>query len=355
MKTLFHRALPTIFVTLFLALLTLYILLDAFVISRPLDQTPISRDPTSTFFPVTTSTVSPSTSDSAPFTTDSPQTDPPPADTSVADTSAADTSAADTEPEPDYPIIGDLYYKDENIEISIEETYRTNGYGVSNRVFVVDLKLSDIEYLRTAFAEDQYGYKIRETTTTIAERYNAVFAINGDYYGYRKEGFVLRNYDLYRDTPRDGEDDDALVVFDDGSLFMIDENSIPAVSLPSSVYQCFSFGPRLVENGKIMVDEDSEVGQSAASNPRTAIGMIEPLHYKIVVSEGRLVDHDGLTLAELAELMQELGCNTAYNLDGGSSTTLYFNGRVLNELSADERKISDIIFINGKSYSEDPN
>ncbi len=350
-RAFLKRVLPNLLAVFVLALLTVYILLDAFIIARRVDQTPITRDPSSTFFPITTKKPTPpDTPDTEPSATEPGSTTDDPSVTSA-------TPPVTTEPEPpvNYPILEDLYYKDENIEISIEETYRENQHGVFNRVFVVDLKLSDIEYLRTAFAEDQYGYKIRETTSTIAQRYNAVFAINGDYYGYRKDGFVLRNYDLYRDTPRKESDDDALVLFNDGSLFVIDENKIPATSLPMSVYQCFSFGPRLVENGKIAVNENSEVDFSQASNPRTAIGMVEPLHYKIVVSEGRLYKNDGLTLMELAELMEELGCETAYNLDGGSSTTLYFNGQVLNELPGDERKVSDIIFINGKSFSEDPN
>lgn len=349
-RAFLKRALPNLLAVLVLVLLTVYILLDAFVIARRVDQTPITRDPSATFFPITTKKPTPPDTPG----TGTPNTEPP-ATVPGADTSAAPPVTTEPAPPVNYPILEDLYYKDENIEIAIEETYRENGNGVFNRVFVVDLKLSDIEYLRTAFAEDQYGYKIRETTSSIAKRYNAVFAINGDFYGYRKDGFVLRNYDLYRDTPRKESDDDALVLFNDGSLFMIDENKIPAVSLPMSVYQCFSFGPRLVEYGKIVVNADSEVDYSETSNPRTAIGMVEPLHYKIVVSEGRLVKNDGLTLLELAELMEELGCETAYNLDGGSSTTLYFNGQVLNQMSRDERTVSDIIFINGKSFSEDPN
>lgn len=362
-KTFRQKALPSLAVAFFLAFLTVYILLDAFVIERPLEQTPITRDPSTGWFPTGT-TAAPSTT-AAPASTTSPATTSPttsttpvtlPGGSSAAAPESSSPTTTTKEPAIEYPIIGDLYYKDENIEIAIEEEYYLNENGVYTRLFIVDLKLSDIEYLRTAFAKEQYGYKIRETTTEIAERYDAVFAINGDYYGYRKDGFVLRNYELYRTEPRDEEDgDDALLVFNDGSLFMIDENEIPATSLPLQVYQCFSFGPALLENGVILVDEDSEVNQSAASNPRTAIGMIEPLHYKIVVSEGRLVKNDGLTLLELAEVMADLGCTTAYNLDGGSSTTLYFNGEVLNELSDDEREISDIIFINGKSYADDPN
>ena len=191
---------------------------------------------------------------------------------------------------------------------------------------------------------------------------NAIFAINGDYFSFREYGFVVRNYTTYRDTARppkstSNNGDDTLFIMPNGMLMMFDEsNPIFKNGLPSDVYQAFSFGPRLVENGEIMVSERSEVGQSSSSNPRTAIGMIEPGHYIILVSEGRLFDGDGMKLLDVATLMKDLGCTIAYNLDGGSSTTLYFNGKVINtpgRSDGSERDISDIIYINGKSYSED--
>jgi exopolysaccharide biosynthesis protein len=71
---------------------------------------------------------------------------------------------------------------------------------------------------------------------------------------------------------------------------------------------------------------NSEVDQSMTSNPRTAIGIIDNLHYVFVVSDGRTSQSAGLTLYELANIMKDLGCTTAYNLDGGGSSTMYFNG-----------------------------
>ena len=53
---------------------------------------------------------------------------------------------------------------------------------------------------------------------------------------------------------------------------------------------------------------------------------------------------------ELAQLMQSLGTQTAYNLDGGGSSTLYFNGTVVNNPTTNgrriqERSVSDIVYI----------
>ena len=115
-------------------------------------------------------------------------------------------------------------------------------------------------------------------------------------------------------------------------------------------WQVLSFGPALVENGKVSVDEDTEVGQATYSNPRTAIAMVDELHYLMVVSDGRTDRSDGLSLYQLAGFLQSLGAKTAYNLDGGGSSTMWFNGRVINEpvnhgSTVSERSISDIVYI----------
>jgi exopolysaccharide biosynthesis protein len=86
-----------------------------------------------------------------------------------------------------------------------------------------------------------------------------------------------------------------------------------------------------------------------ASNPRTAIGVISPNHYVFVVSDGRTSESTGLSLYQLAQFMEGLGCTTAYNLDGGGSSTMYFNGRVVNNPTTNgrirERGVSDIVYI----------
>ena len=87
-----------------------------------------------------------------------------------------------------------------------------------------------------------------------------------------------------------------------------------------------------------------------ASNPRTAIGQISENHYVFIVSDGRTKDSEGLSLYELATFMKSLGCITAYNLDGGGSSTMYFNGNIVNNPTTNgkrvsERSVSDIVYI----------
>ena len=87
-----------------------------------------------------------------------------------------------------------------------------------------------------------------------------------------------------------------------------------------------------------------------ADNPRTAIGVYEPGHYILLVSDGRTKESKGLTLYELAEFLQELGVTTAYNLDGGGSSTMVFQGEIVNNPTTNgrkitERSVSDIVYI----------
>ena len=84
------------------------------------------------------------------------------------------------------------------------------------------------------------------------------------------------------------------------------------------------------------------------SNPRTAIGQISELHYVVIVSDGRTSESTGLSLLELAQEFKDRGCTTAYNLDGGGSSTMYFNGEIVNNptdgKSSGEREVSDIVY-----------
>lgn len=235
-------------------------------------------------------------------------------------------------------------YEDENISITLTE-YREED----TSIYVADLVLSSPEYLKTAFAQNSYGKNVTEKTSEIAEEVNAILAINGDYYGAQEKGYVLKNGTLYRSEAEEGQED--LVIYEDGSFEIISEEEITGEELvEQGAQEVLSFGPGLIENGTIAVTEEDEVGKAMASNPRTAIGIIDKLHYVFVVSDGRTEESKGLSLLELAEFMDGLGVETAYNLDGGGSSTMYFNGELINNpttngRSVKERSVSDIVYI----------
>ena len=236
-------------------------------------------------------------------------------------------------------------YKDGNISIVIS---KERLYGT--QVYIADIQLKSPEYLKSAFANNTFGRNITQTTSAIAAANGAIFAINGDYCGFRNSGFVIREGVLYRSTPRSKTDDEALVIYGDGSFEVVRENAVSASALlAKGAVQVFSFGPSLLAGGEVSVTENSEVARAAASNPRTAMGIVSPMHYIFIVSDGRSGASRGLTLSELASIFKDKGCGVAYNLDGGGSATMWFNGRVVNVptdgMKAGERKISDIVYI----------
>ena len=240
-------------------------------------------------------------------------------------------------------VVPDLSYTDENISITITE-YRE----YDSSIYVADIRLSSSAYLQTAFAQNAYGKNITEKTSEIAENNSAILAINGDYYGTQENGFVVRNGVLYRNTASRNQED--LVIYKDGSFEVITEKETDVEALVAGgAQQILSFGPALVVDGVISVTEDEEVGKARASNPRTAIGIVDELHYLFVVSDGRTDESEGLSLYELAEFIETLGASIAYNLDGGGSSTMYFNGEIINNPTTSgkikERSVSDIVYI----------
>lgn len=235
-------------------------------------------------------------------------------------------------------------YSDENISIKIKE-YRE----YDTAIYVADVTLASAEYLQTAFAQSTYGRNITAKTSQIAADNHAILAINGDYYGAQTKGYVLKNGVLYREDASAAKED--LVIRQDGSFEIITEGDYSAAELlEDGAVQLLSFGPALVEGGTVSVSENEEVGKAKASNPRTAIGIVDDLHYLFVVSDGRTNESEGLSLHQLAEFMEGLGADTAYNLDGGGSSTMYFNGEVINNPTTngkkiEERSVSDIVYI----------
>ena len=236
-------------------------------------------------------------------------------------------------------------YSDENIAVTINEYYE-NG----TKIYVADVRLSSAQYLKTAFANGAYGKNVKATTSDTAQENGAILAINGDYYGAREKGYVIRNGIVYRSTAE--SDSEILCIYADGHFDIISPGEATADELADmGVWQAFTFGPGLIDNGSITVTQGQEVDQAMASNPRTAIGQIDELHYVFVVSDGRTSESAGLSLYQLAQFMQSLGCETAYNLDGGGSSTMYFNGEVINNPTGgrssgtSERKVSDIVYL----------
>ncbi len=267
--------------------------------------------------------------------------------TSVAGTAVSSTGST--------PVRTGTAYTSDAASITLTSV-TTGGGDATVTYFVADITLTDATTLRSAFAADSFGENIVENTSDIAKANAAIFAVNGDYYGFRDTGIIIRNGIAFRDSgTRDG-----LAFYRDGSVRVYDETATSADRLlADGVWNTLSFGPALLSGGEIVdgigdVEVDTNFGNHSIQGrqPRTGIGMIGSNHLVAVVVDGRSDGYSvGVTMTEFAAIFQRLGATVAYNIDGGGSSTMYFDGALVNNpLGANkERGTSDILYIAAQS------
>jgi exopolysaccharide biosynthesis protein len=284
----------------------------------------------------------PSTTAASTVLTDSSQTDPA---SSGETTSAENTAATTASGSWGAKFAGKFTdgsvektsasYKSANINIQINKVQAGKV-----TYYVADIYLRDLDYFRTAFAGGSYAHGRTATVPVMAAANKAILAINGDYYGIRDLGVVIRNGELYRETVFK----DVLLMNYDGSMqtFTADAFKVGQAKA-NGAWQAWSFGPMLLDGGQPMTKFNSDV---PSLNPRSAIGYFEPGHYCFVLVDGRQDGYSiGMTLTQLSQAFYDLGCKAAYNLDGGQSSVMTFMGGLANQPYRGGRQSSDIIYI----------
>lgn len=252
---------------------------------------------------------------------------------------AADSPA----PQPTQTQAPDGVWAYENSRVSVHITRNVQG---GFTYYAADIKLTDPSQFSYAFSHEKYGAS-EEALSDIAARHDPLVAINGDYYSFHNNGIILRGGKVFRKNKSSRH---LLIVENNGDLRVMTDRSekqgVVAARLENEgVLHTFEFGPVLVENGEAVKLNSAivRVGDGYLE-PRTAIGQLGPLHYLILVVDGRSQSSEGCDLPTLQRLFLEHGVSVAFNLDGGGSTTLWFDGRVINNpASGDERKVSDIV------------
>lgn len=237
----------------------------------------------------------------------------------------------------------DVSYKSKNISFEVRSVSDTETYSNLVAYFVVDIYVQDVTSIKTAAARDDFTKNYTGHVEDIAVDHNAILAISGDYYCFHKQGIVIRNGELYRKTPHEGED--ICVLYRDGTMetYLSGGYSLDAI-MERDPWQAWSFGPALLDqDGNVKTKFNSSLG---GGNPRCAIGYYEPGHYCFIVVDGRREGYsEGLKLSDLSQLAYDLGCTAAYNLDGGGSARLFWNGAIYNNPTSSSRVVSDIIYI----------
>lgn len=179
-------------------------------------------------------------------------------------------------------------------------------------------------------------------TSTLAKGVDAAIAINGDCYDYKTRrgyGIVVRNGVVYNNRAYGRW---SYIVYDNGNAKIIQDYNVDLdAELMKGAKDIYAFGPALVRDGKFVKPSAEN------THPRTAIGRVDNNTWIMIVVDGRQSGYSvGMTYRQLADLFIALGCDTAYNLDGGGSSAIWLKGYgVLNKPSdGGERSTPDIIY-----------
>lgn len=261
-------------------------------------------------------------------------------------------------PEPTPSPTPDPYFPDKEEVTADEESghwlYRSPTLFVevtrySNDVpqtwFVAEVRMKETEKEIAGFAAPKTPGRSTKALYKIAQEYKAVIAVNGDYLDRVEsdpKGFIIRDGKVF------AQDDlaDTLVFYPDGTMYAFYPGETFAEQLlDQGVVNSFSFGPTLIRDG---VTEPNLMDEKLASRkPRTAVGMIEPYHFILVVVDGRQSKYSkGMTYDELAAVFESYGCEVAYNLDGGRSATMTFMGNNVNKYNGSytgQRSVPDAL------------
>ena len=233
-------------------------------------------------------------------------------------------------------------YRSDKVSFTVQVVEDRDLFNKKIRYYVVDIYVQDITSLRTGFSRKQYGAK-RQDMVPLARSYNALVAMSGVYYLYQTNGgIVVQDGVTYREAA--DSKDDLCVLYRDGTVATYDLGTydIDSIAQAGELWQAWSFGPTLIDRGERRSGWTMAIANEQA--PRAAFGYYEPGHYCLVLCEGRVERAKGLTLDEWAQLMELLGCETAYNLDGGDTAQLYWQDMRLNATYRD-RDTWDIIYI----------
>ena len=235
-------------------------------------------------------------------------------------------------------IFTDTEYRSKNaaLELRTEFLYES-------RIHIVDIYLQDIACFQTA-VYDQFGTETLRTRE-MARLTPAIAALSGDYFSAHMNHSmcIIRNGQFYMDKQPDKYD--TCVLYEDGVMETLAEEDFDREAvLARGAYQVWCFGPALLDGeGKAIPSFKGSTIRT--NNPRSAIGYYEPGHYCFVMVEGRSDTSEGITLEDFSAFFESLGCKAAYNLDGGKTAELVWNGELVNERLTGGRSVSDILII----------
>lgn len=181
----------------------------------------------------------------------------------------------------------------------------------------------------------QYGASYSgKTVMDMAINYDAVAAVNGGGFednngvgnGGTPIGLVISDGELKYGSAGSSYE---VIGFDNNNNLVVGKMTA-SEALSRGVRDALSFGPILIVNGQA-----SQVnGSGSGLNPRTAIGQRADGAILLLVIDGRQVNSLGASYADVIDVMLEYGAVNAANLDGGSSSLMYYKGEYINSCAS---------------------
>lgn len=240
----------------------------------------------------------------------------------------------------------DSGYQSANVSVEMTTVTLEEGPVVYH---VAEIFIKDISSFRTTVAAEYKEINTSADVNTMsalqmAQLSDAIVAVSGDYFGARRSGLIaVRNgVEWFKRLPLER---DICVLYYDGTLVTYAKKTTTSAVVEeiyaNNPYQIWTFGPALVVDGEV----PASFGYDSL-NPLCGIGYVEPGHYFFITVDGRQKASDGMNYSQLAQVFYELGCVTAYNLDGGKTTAMIYQNELYSvPQDGGTRSLSDIIYI----------
>jgi len=215
------------------------------------------------------------------------------------------------------------------------------------------LEINDPTRLKIGYSS-KLGTK-GERTSDIAKNNNAQAAINGGAFidktsgalktgvGANAAGVIISNGKVVYDDIKDENQKRECVAFTKLGKLLVGFYSLNEMK-KSGVTEAVSFGPAMIVNGKKAITK-GDGGWGIA--PRTCIAQKKDGTILLLVIDGRKISSIGATLRDVQDVLYKCGAYNATNLDGGSSSTMFYNDAVINKPcgSEGERTVPSIIYV----------
>ena len=237
------------------------------------------------------------------------------------------------------------YYLDDTIFVLAWQEY------IDNRLCTfAEVKIAHGSQIRRKLSGDSYSSGVQLYASTMAKAANAVVAINGDFYEYRKLGITVYQRTLYRNNP---ETVDTCFFTSSGDMLfsrageLMGDGEAQRFIDENDVVFAVAFGPVLVDNGELQEISSYPIGEINTMYSRSCIAMKGDLHYLLMTInwDPHNSERPRATIPELGRYVYAMGVDKAYTLDGGQTAEIVMMGSPINHVDfGSERNVSDIIY-----------